>query len=412
MYEKNGWNCRYSNSFFDLPWIHDFTVEGRDFLEACKQNDDIKFFSSKSIQMIVNEHWERWRPAIYGLKLIPFTLLLLTFMFWSNLILTHSHSEPVLNLLASTATSVNITNSTERNFTLSDANSTLSDVNSTLSDVNSTLGTSALRLDEAGYNIDAFRKADIGCCWFLIIVSTFFMLTEIQAFVYNPKIYILGFSENFTDLTPLVLIYVNTIRSLSQSDTLPLSFWVIQSLAGILIWVKFIWFLRTVSYFSYLIQSLTQAFRDINAFFIILLLACIGYGDAFHSLSRSMGDNSFVEGYYDSFKFSWLFVIGQGGLPDNTNAYGDIIYFTASVIMIIVMLNVLIAIAGEALGNAQENKIEFAYKAKTELLVELMDHPFTRLLRFAKQGEAVAQNNLLFVSEVCNEQQNQNEEQQ
>jgi hypothetical protein len=147
-----------------------------------------------------------------------------------------------------------------------------------------------------------------------------------------------------------------------------------------MLWVKFIWFLRTINYFSYLIQMLTQAFKDMAAFFIILILACIGYADAFHSLSRSM-DEGFLKGYYDSFKFSWLFCIGQGGLPEGTNYYGDIVYFTASVIMIIVMLNVLIAIAGEALNNAQENKVEFAYKAKTELLVELMDHPIARLMR-------------------------------
>jgi hypothetical protein len=150
LYEVSGWNCRYTNSFFDLPWLHDFTLDGRDFLEACQDHDDIKFFSHKSIQLLVNHHWEQWQRAVFGLKLIPFTMLLVVFMFWSNLILTHSHSPQVRDSLGH------------------------------LTD-----------FDADGTNVVIYRKADIAASWFLIIMGCFFMLTEVQAFFYDPKNYII-----------------------------------------------------------------------------------------------------------------------------------------------------------------------------------------------------------------------------
>jgi hypothetical protein len=44
--------------------------------------------------------------------------------------------------------------------------------------------------------------------------------------------------------------------------------------------------------------------------------------------------------------------------------YGDILYFFGTCVLLIVMLNVLIALAGGALERAQESKTEYAYKEK------------------------------------------------
>ena len=136
-------------------------------------------------------------------------------------------------------------------------------------------------------------------------------------------------------------------------------------------WMKFIWFLRSQDYFSYLIQSLTEAIKDIGAFFVILMLACIGLADAFHSLSRSMGEQSFIGNFYGSVRFIWLFVLGQNEQIENVDVFGDILYFIASIVLLIIMLNVLIALAGESLGRCEERRVEFAIKSKVELLTEL-----------------------------------------
>ena len=72
--------------------------------------------------------------------------------------------------------------------------------------------------------------------------------------------------------------------------------------------------------------------------------------------------------YYESFKFIWLFVVGMGDAPEGEGFYADILTFVTSIALLIIMLNVLIAIAGKSLESAEEKKVEQAYKAKVEIL--------------------------------------------
>ena len=62
-------------------------------------------------------------------------------------------------------------------------------------------------------------------------------------------------------------------------------------------------------------------------------------------------EEGFLDNYYAAFRYSWLFVLG-GSDPTDGDIYGDILYFVASIFLIIIMLNVLIAIAGDALSSA------------------------------------------------------------
>ena len=78
-----------------------------------------------------------------------------------------------------------------------------------------------------------------------------------------------------------------------------------------MILLKFVWFLRSQDLFAYLIQSLVEAIMDIRPFFVILIITCIGFSDAFLSLSRSLGKDAFVGNFYESFRYTWLFVLGQ-----------------------------------------------------------------------------------------------------
>jgi len=147
-----------------------------------------------------------------------------------------------------------------------------------------------------------------------------------------------------------------------------------------MLWMKFVWFLRSIHYFAYLIRSLVEAINDIRSFFVILIVTCIGFADAFLSLSRSLGKDGFVTNYYGAFRYTWLFVLGQNPGIENMNVYADILYFVASVYLLIILLNVLIAIAGNSLSVAQETKDENALKAKVELLESMMSHPIIQLI--------------------------------
>ena len=115
-----------------------------------------------------------------------------------------------------------------------------------------------------------------------------------------------------------------------------------------------------------------------------------------------MKDGGFLDNYYSSIRFSWLFLLGQNDQIENINIYGDILYFFAGIVLLIVMLNVLIALSGKALERADENRVEYGYKEKVQLLYELQQSSITKLYRFYTtrngnhEGEEI--NNLLFVS--------------
>jgi|688.fasta_scaffold661847_2 hypothetical protein len=52
---------------------------------------------------------------------------------------------------------------------------------------------------------------------------------------------------------------------------------------------------------AYLIRSLFEAAKDIQIFFVILMITCIGFADAFLSLSNAMDlryDSGFLPNYY------------------------------------------------------------------------------------------------------------------
>ena len=156
---------------------------------------------------------------------------------------------------------------------------------------------------------------------------------------------------------------------------------------------------------AYLVQSLFEAAKDIQIFFVILMIACVGFADAYLSLSNSMafnknGDISFFPNYYQSFKATWLMTIGEFGLlpVEKFDTFGDILFFACSIVLLIIMLNVLIAIAGNSLATAEENKVQYAYKERVGLIAELQQNFFVRLVRATHQGDVLKTKNLLFLS--------------
>jgi len=325
-------------------------------MDALDENSDVMLFSHKSVQLICKYQWANWGPAIYYLKMLPYAILLITFLIWNNLILSHSHFD----------------------YGIVDENG------------NIIADDKAVR----------FRRADIALCIILIVDSTFFMLTEFENMFTKPYDYFfVEYIANITDVVPLIMVYVTTIWSLSNPGLLPKGFWIVQALTSIMILLKFVWFLRSQEYFAYLIRSLVEAMKDIRAFFVILIITCIGFADAFHSFSRSLKEDGFVENFYQSFRFVWLAITGFGSAFESTAVFGDILWFIATIYLVIILLNVLIAIAGESLGRAMENIEEQALKAKVSLLSELMNHPLVKLkAKFKKTGKGQNQDNLLFVS--------------
>lgn len=153
------------------------------------------------------------------MKLYPYVMMLAVFFFWSNIVLTKSH-ELDLNELYQQITDLT-------------SNGTMSETD---------VGSNLLRMLEADTNTNAelfelyhtltvaekYRKADVVMCCVLMVCSAWFMITEIDAFIHDPKEYLFVDSiENTLDLIPLILLFVNTMWSISDPGKIATGFWVI-----------------------------------------------------------------------------------------------------------------------------------------------------------------------------------------
>lgn len=193
--------------------------------------------------------------------------MILVFMLWSNLVLTQSHNQPV------------------------DADESQD-------------------IENRFFSQNTYRKLDIYSSSTLIAFCLFFAADDIYQLIFNTREYFTNFTSHITDLLPLITVALNANRSIAQPGPLDLGFWFINSVASVSLAAKFIWFLRSLDFFSYLILSLMQAAHDIRAFGAILIIACLCFADAFLSFSRSMGEKGHAVNYYESLMWIWLLVLG------------------------------------------------------------------------------------------------------
>ena len=62
------------------------------------------------------------------------------------------------------------------------------------------------------------------------------------------------------------------------------SFWYYQSASAIIIWTRFIFFLRSSESIAYLVRMLLEVVKDMIPFMMVLLLSVFGFADAFLSI--------------------------------------------------------------------------------------------------------------------------------
>ena len=91
---------------------------------------------------------------------------------------------------------------------------------------------------------------------------------------------------NYLESVPLILILINVTRSRNE-DLDPL-FHRTQSLAALLLWFKFLYFLRSFKATAYLIRMLIEVCKDMSVFALVLLVTITGFADSFYSLSTAL----------------------------------------------------------------------------------------------------------------------------
>jgi hypothetical protein len=147
----------------------------------------------------------------------------------------------------------------------------------------------------------------------------------------------------------------------------------IQAIATLMIWLKFLYFLRIFEATSSLIRMIMQVIYDIRYFLMVLLLTIIAFGDSFKTISNGNDKaGRFVDkGFFGSFFFVYNMSLGDF----DTGKFGDIqvglvwfLFFFCTMFNMIIMLNLLISIISESYTKISENIKAAAYQEKASMV--------------------------------------------
>ena len=111
--------------------------------------------------------------------------------------------------------------------------------------------------------------------------------------------------------------------------------------------------LRCFNQFGYLIYSIKEAISGMKVFLIVLIIFIMAFADSFGSLNRAQPleyyqKKEFItdDSYLQSIWFSYQLMLGNAEFEEVT-PLARIILVLATILQVIVMLNLLIAIIGQ-----------------------------------------------------------------
>jgi hypothetical protein len=108
---------------------------------------------------------------------------------------------------------------------------------------------------------------------------------------------------------------------------------------------------------------------------IVLAITIIGFADAFSSLSTghkvaNPDSTPFINGVVEALQYSYLLTLGEF-MVDDFDGFTWIVFAIATLINLIVMLNLLIAIISSTYERVVGDQIEQAYKERVSLICDI-----------------------------------------
>jgi hypothetical protein len=169
-----------------------------------------------------------------------------------------------------------------------------------------------------------------------------------------------------------------------------------NSIIGLLLWLKFLIFLRIFEYTGHLIYMLSEVFKGLVPFIIVTIISITGFADAFHSISRTYNE-PLADSYLGAFKYSILLTLGEFDV-DVLDELGWILFLAAATFNLIILLNLVIAIISEVFATLYPTKLPSFYKERVSLIADMWmlipvirDDPHSKisLLFFAIENNAL-----------------------
>ena len=220
-----------------------------------------------------------------------------------------------------------------------------------------------------------FRSQETWFRCLIYVFWTYFASHEVMQFISDRIDYFSDYT-NYPDIGSAVLnLYLVTNqnhRYLTISDNMRYSLTV---LAILLLWVKGLFWLRLFSATSFYIRLITETIKDITYFMIILFIFIAMFANAIYILNlqrlKSEPGSLLVDTYFDTpddtiwnaFIMQYLLALGDFNfveLFDESSPNGNLVWILfvfATFLTQITILNMLIAIMGDAFARVTEIKV-------------------------------------------------------
>lgn len=179
--------------YFDIPHIYRRTLEGYAFLKKLDEFEDKSIFNKKSIQVLIDFHYRHWNKMQNLFIGIPMSIQLLAYWYWSNFVIVHIESNPI-----------------------------------------------------------DFRVQEIVCRYVLVTTASWLILVELTAIIEKKLDYFKSFTQLFNVITPALIMW-----NLWRNEREITSFWTVQTFAALVVWLRFLFYLRTVETFSWMVHMIT-----------------------------------------------------------------------------------------------------------------------------------------------------------
>jgi len=198
---------------------------------------------------------------------------------------------------------------------------------------------------------------------------------------------------NVIDLTTLILTLVIIIMDFA--DTKATTLRTVSSVAIVLLWMKFFYFLRIFDSTAPLIRMIVEITADIRPFLLVLVVAIFGFANGFFllALNRSSevpeGEESyrFLTTYIEALRYVYLLGLGEFGVDEFAGKDETVLwifFIIASIFILIVLLNLLIAIMSDTFAKVAATSDQAMMREHLQLIMENKQLPSLRRLKEVK----------------------------
>jgi len=206
--------------------------------------------------------------------------------------------------------------------------------------------------------VDECKRLNIIFEMLLALFSIYFLYGESMQLANGGIMYFASF-WNYLDILPpllmLILITCDNLELFKDHKNSDLEAILLAS-NSLLIWLKFLYFLRIFEKTGYLISIIIEVVKEMKYFLFILMLTIFAFGDSLAQISSTNKEGKgFIDGgFWAGSAYVYNMVLGDFS-TDNFGSVGIgfvwVLFLLCTIFNMIIMLNLLIAIISEAFAK-------------------------------------------------------------